>query len=232
MKKALNKILIQRIYNKTSEYYDLYHRFGTFNIDNKGRKYLINKIVKDGDLILDAGGGTGTTTILALKKGGKNTKAVILDFSENMLKKAKEKATANNLEKRISLKAGDMYDIPFPDNHFDAVISTYSTCPLEDPVNAVNEMLRVLKINGLLGIAHSCESKNKVAQIISNWIESIIWKFPRLSLGCRKFDLSNDLKSMNINIVEDKIIGFIPWFFRLLILQKKTIKKYDHQQTI
>jgi ubiquinone/menaquinone biosynthesis C-methylase UbiE len=113
-----------------------------------------------------------------------------------------------------------MYNIPFPDHHFDVVISTYSTCPLENPANAVREMLRVLKINGLLGIAHSCEPENKFAQIISNWIESIIWRFPRLSLGCRKFDISDDLKSMKINIIEDKIIGFIPWFFRLLIIQK------------
>ena len=116
MKKALDKILLKRIYNRTSSYYDLYHRLGTFNLDNKGRKFLVDRIVNDGDLILDAGGGTGTTTILALKKGGKNSKAVILDFSENMLKKAKDKAIENKLEKRISFKLGDMYDIPFPDN--------------------------------------------------------------------------------------------------------------------
>ncbi len=221
MKKALDKLLVKRIYDKSSDYYDLFHRLGTFNLDNKGRKYLVNKIVKDGDLILDAGGGTGTTTILALKKSGIHTKAVILDFSENMLKKAKDKAIANNFDDRISLKVGDMYDIPFPDNYFDAVISTYSTCPLENPINAVREMLRVLKINGLLGIAHSCESRNKLAKIISNWIESIIWKFPRLSLGCRKFDISDELKNMKTTIIEDRIIGFIPWFFRLIILQNK-----------
>ncbi len=224
MKNALNKLVVKKVYNKTAGYYDLYHRIGTYDLDNRGRKYLVNKIVKDGDLILDAGGGTGTTTILALKKGGQNTRAVILDISENMLKKAKEKAIVYNLDKRISFKEGDMYDIPYPDNHFDAVISTYSTCPLENPANAVGEMLRVLKINGLLGIAHSCDSKNKVERVLSNWIESVIWKFPMLSLGCRKFDLSEDLKQLKVNIIEDKTIGFIPWFFKLLVLQKKANK--------
>ena len=221
MKNGLAKIQVKRIYNKSSKYYDLYHKIGTYNLDNKGRKYLVNKIVKDGDLILDAGGGTGTTAFLALKKAGKNTKVVIMDFSENMLEVAKKKAIANKLEDQITLKVGDMYDIPFPDNYFDVVISTYSTCPLENPANAVREMVRVLKKDGLLGIAHSCEPENKFAQKISKWIESIIWKFPRLSLGCRAFDMSEDLKGMNINLVEDKIIGIIPFFFRLLIIQKK-----------
>lgn len=221
MKKGLDKAQVKRIYDRSSAYYDLFHKLGTYNLDNRGRKYLVDRIVKDGDLILDAGGGTGTTTMLALKKAGRNTKAVILDFSENMLQQARQKAIANHLENQVSLVVADLYDIPFPDNHFDVVISTYSTCPLENPANAVREMLRVLKVDGLLGIAHSCDPNNKPAQIVSSWVESVIWKFPGLSLGCRKFDLSNDLTTMNIDVIEDKIIGFVPWYFRLLILQKK-----------
>jgi len=221
MTQALAKNQVKRIYDKSSGYYDFYHKLGTFNLDYKGRKYLVNKIVQDGDLILDAGGGTGTSAILALQKGGNNAKAVILDISENMLEKARQKANSNDFGDQISIQVGDMYHIPFPDNYFDVVISTYSTCPLEAPLIAVKEMLRVLKKDGILGIAHSCDPKNKTAQKISAWIESYIWRFPRLSLGCRKFDLSPDLKNLKVTILDDKIIGIIPWFFRLLILQKK-----------
>ena len=196
------------------------HKLGTFSIDQRGRKYLIKRIVRNGDLILDAGGGTGTTSILALKNSGEKTKSVVLDFSESMLEKAKEKAEANDLADRISVKVGDMYEIPFPENHFDVVISTYSTCPLEDPINAVKEMLRVLKKNGRLGIAHSSFPENRIARKISGWIESIIWKFPRLSLGCRNIDLISGISKMNVNIIENKLIGFIPWYFRLIILEK------------
>ena len=220
MKKAMEKQQITQIYDKSSGYYDLIHNLGTFKIDNIGRKYLVNRIVKDGDYILDSGGGTGISGLMALKISGKNSKVVILDLSENMLRKAREKAIAAGLTERVEIKIGDMYDIPFADNSFDVVISTYSSCPLENPAFAVKEMLRVLKVNGLLGIAHSSEPKSKIARILSNWIESIIWKFPMLSLGCRNIDISDDFKKMNAELIKDKIIGFIPWYFRLIILRK------------
>ena len=105
-------------------------------------------------------------------------------------------------------------------DYFDVVISTYSTCPLEDPSKAVKEMFRVLKTNGLLGIAHSSQTENIIARKISDWIEMIIWKFPRLSLGCRNINLINDINKMNVKIIENRLIGFIPWYFRLIILEK------------
>lgn len=220
MLEALNKDLVKQVYDKTSKYYDLMHNIGTFKLDQRGREYIVNKVVKNGDLILDAGGGTGTSSILALKKSGGETKSVVLDFSEYMLEKAREKAKENNLEDRIILKVGDMFEIPFPDNYFDVVISTYSTCPLDNPSKAVKEMLRVLKRKGLMGIAHSSEAENPLARKLSNWIEKIIWKFPRLSMGCRNIDLLNDIQKMDVKIIENKLIGIIPWFFRILILQK------------
>jgi ubiquinone/menaquinone biosynthesis C-methylase UbiE len=220
MKKALVQTSVKRIYDKSSHYYDLMHNLGTFKIDNLGRKFLVSAIVKDGDYILDAGGGTGTTGLMALEKSGENSRLVILDFSENMLRIAGKKALAKNLSEKLTVKIGDMYAIPYPENTFDVVFSTYSTCPLENPANAVREMLRVLKTGGKLGIAHSSEAKGRFARFLSNGIESIIWKFPRLSLGCRNIDLSDDLKTMNVSILEDKIIGFIPWYFRLYVLRK------------
>ncbi|MCO5271625.1 MAG: class I SAM-dependent methyltransferase [Cyclobacteriaceae bacterium] len=220
MLEALHKDLVKKVYDKASGYYDWLHHVGTFNLDQKGRKYLVNRIVKNGDLILDAGGGTGTTSILALKESGGQAKSVVLDFSENMLEKAKEKARKNNFEDRITLKVGDMYDIPFPDNYFDVVISTYSTCPLDDPLKAVKEMLRVLKPNGLMGIAHSSQAENGMARKLGNWMERVIWKFPRLSMGCRNIDLLTGINKMNVEIIENKLIGFIPWFFRILVLRK------------
>ena len=113
-----------------------------------------------------------------------------------------------------------MYQIPFADGTFDSVLSTYSTCPLEKPVNAVIEMLRVLKKNGLLGIAHSTDPKNKTAKWFSNVFQNFLWKFPGLSLGCRNIDLIDEIKKLDVQILEDKTIGFVPFYFRILIVKK------------
>ena len=220
MTAALDKNRVKRIYNLTSGYYDWYHRLGTFNQDGRGRKFLVDHSVKEGDFILDAGGGPGTTGLMALEKAGASGRLVILDASENMLEQAKLKAAAKKLSDQVTIQVGDMYEIPYPDDTFDVVFSTYSTCPLENPAHAVLEMLRVVKPGGLVGIAHSANPDGWLARFFTDAIEKIIWQFPRLSLGCRKFDMSADLQQMDATILEDKLIGFVPWYFRLIILRK------------
>ena len=139
-------------------------------MDERGRKHLVEKIVKPEDYILDAGGGTGLTALKAAKRLNENGKIVILDFSEKMLEKANAKAKRLGLSDKIETRLGDMYEIPYPDDTFDSVLSTYSTCPLENPMKAVDEMLRVLKPGGVLGIAHSSDPENKVARWLSSKI--------------------------------------------------------------
>ena len=220
MKVALKKDKVRDIYNKTARYYNVFHNLGTFGSDERGRNLLVDKTVQADDYVLDAGGGTGITAIKAGYKVGNKGKIVILDLSENMLEQAKEKIEALGMIDRFELKIGDMYQIPYPDETFDKVLSTYSTCPLENPMDAVHEMLRVLKKGGLLGIAHSADSDNKISKWISDRIEVIIWKFPRLSLGCRNIALVEDIRKLNVNIIEEDTIGMIPFFFKILVIKK------------
>lgn len=220
MKAALSFSLIKNIYDNSATYYDRFHHAGTFGLDEKGRKFLVNKIIKPGDFVLDAGGGTGNTAIKSLIKSGKTGKAIVLDFSKNMLKQALEKAAAKGLSDRLEIREGDMYDIPFPDNTFDVVLSTYSTCPLADPILAVKEMLRVTKKNGQVGVAHSTEPENRLAVKISRLFDYFLWKFPGLSLGCRNIHIIEEVKKLPVEIEADRIIGFIPFYFRLIILRK------------
>lgn len=218
---GLQKTKVKNIYNKTASYYDFYHSVGTYGFDGKGRKIIVDKIIEENDYVLDAGGGTGTTAIMAGLVVGEKGKVVILDISENMLDQARVKINKLGIADRFVLEAGDMYSIPFPDNSFDKVMSTYSTCPLEDPLKAVEEMVRVLKKGGLLGIAHSTDSDNRIAKWISSKIEGIIWRFPRLSLGCRKISLVDGIKKMNVDIIEQTTIGMIPFYFKIIIIEKK-----------
>ncbi len=221
MIKGLKKEIVHNIYNKTAGYYDIFHNLGTLGQDERGRKLLVEKTIKPGDYILDAGGGTGNTALKALRRAGKGGRVVILDISEGMLAEAQEKIKKQGLSEQAEITVGDMYQIPYPDETFDSVLSTYSTCPLQNPINAVMEMLRVLKKEGHLGIVHSTEANHKLARFISNKFEHVIWKFPRLSLGCRNISLIDDIKKLNVEIIEEKTIGMIPFFFKIIVLRKK-----------
>jgi SAM-dependent methyltransferase len=52
-----------------------------------------------------------------------------------------------------SIKLGDMHNLPFETNSFDAVACGWTLSYSNDPKKAANEMLRVVKSNGLIGIA-------------------------------------------------------------------------------
>lgn len=221
MTTALTKEKVKSIYNRAYKYYDIFHKLGTFHIDEKGRSYVVKKVVQPDDYVLDAGGGTGLTSIKAAKKLSEKGKIVILDNSEKMLEMAKLKTDKLNLNDKIILRLGDMYQIPYPDNTFDSVLSTYSTCPLSNPMEAVNEMLRVLKRGGVLGIVHSSDPDNRLTKWLSNGIENIIWKFPGISLGCRNIQLINEIRKLNVDIIEERLIGFIPFYFKIIILIKR-----------
>ena len=112
---ALKQEKVKSIYNKTSRYYDVYHTLGTFRIDEKGRNYLVKKVIRPADYVLDAGGGTGLTSFKAAKRLNEKGRVVILDFSEKMLIKAEEKAVKLNLKEKVETTLGDMYQIPFAD---------------------------------------------------------------------------------------------------------------------
>lgn len=69
-----------------------------------------------------------------------------VDFSPVMLEMAHE--FADSLRLNIDLRQTDAEALPFPDAHFDTVISALATCSFTDPVAALREMARVVKPDG------------------------------------------------------------------------------------
>lgn len=104
--------------------------------------------VKKGNLVLDIGTGTGNLLLKFLKNGAF---VIGLDPSKNMLDEAKKKV--KNYEKvEFILIEEPFLNIPFPDNYFDVVSSTYAFHHVSHELKeiALIEMLRVLKNKGIL----------------------------------------------------------------------------------
>jgi ubiquinone/menaquinone biosynthesis C-methylase UbiE len=114
---------------------------------------------------------------------------------------------------------GDMTALPFRDGVFDVVLSTYSVCPLVDPVDGAEELYRVVKPGGRLGIAHSAEpTKGLLGSLVSR-IESIAWRWPALSLGCRPVSVLPHLVELGAQTLFDRRVGLI-WPFRVFVVKK------------
>ena len=104
--------------------------------------------VKDGERVLDAGCGTGIYSIELAKEGAKVTG---LDASLGMLEWARAKA--GRAGRKIDLIKADARNIPFPDGHFDLVLSVCMLCFVRERQAALLEMKRVLRPGGKVVIA-------------------------------------------------------------------------------
>lgn len=106
---------------------------------------LIEQRVIPGAMVLDAGAGTGERT-LALLEHSQPGKVIALDASKGMLAVAETKIR----DARVSFVAGDIRHLPFADNTFDAVISTWVIEIMAHPRAAIQEYIRVIKPGGIV----------------------------------------------------------------------------------
>jgi ubiquinone/menaquinone biosynthesis C-methylase UbiE len=77
-----------------------------------------------------------------------NVRLTGVDLSSDMLALAVRRAKGLGL--RIGLAEGDAERLPFADDSFDTVLSTYALCSVPDDAGAISEMRRVLRPGGRL----------------------------------------------------------------------------------
>ena len=211
---------VKWIYDHAASRYDWQHAILTAGSDNRGRRWLINKTVGPGIHILDAGSGTGSTGIAAGRIAGKNGSVTFYDLSTGMLEVAKEKARKSDITCPFFFETGDLHQLPFDDEHFNTVLSTYSLDPLSDPLIAFGELYRVTKPGGLIGVAHETAPKSPVLNGISKGIEHAIWYLPKLSLACRPIEIISHLNEFKGHLLDQNRIGVPLWPFQLFVFRK------------
>jgi len=104
--------------------------------------------VEEGDKVLDVGCGTGTLALMLKKQVGNNGFVAGIDVSSGMLKQAKIKSDKENLH--IEFRVASIEKIPFSDNFFDAVTSTwvFHQLPPSLKKEGLKEIIRVLRVGG------------------------------------------------------------------------------------
>ena len=146
---ATKKEQVANMFDKVSSNYDSLNRVITFGIDIQWRKKVFALVKKTkAKTILDIATGTGDLAIM-LSQNIKNAQITGLDISSGMLEVGKNKIKNLNLSDRINMVLGDSENIPFPDNHFDAITVSYGVRNFENLNKGLQEINRVLKPNGI-----------------------------------------------------------------------------------
>ena len=143
------KAQVEQMFDTISKRYDGLNRVITFGVDQKWRRNVV-KMVEDHNpkTVLDIATGTGDLAI-AFAQRLPNAKVTGLDISEGMLNVARNKTAEASFADRLEFVKADSEDMPYADNHFDAITVSFGIRNFENLEKGLAEILRVLKPGGL-----------------------------------------------------------------------------------
>jgi demethylmenaquinone methyltransferase/2-methoxy-6-polyprenyl-1,4-benzoquinol methylase len=143
---------VTQMFDNISGNYDGLNRVISMGIDVKWRKKVIELVkAKNPENALDIATGTGDLAIMMAESTA--AKQIIgLDLSVGMLEVGKKKILDKNLADKIEMVVGDSENIPYPDNHFDAITVSFGIRNFETLEKGLAEIYRVLKPNGIFVI--------------------------------------------------------------------------------
>jgi len=153
---------VQRMFDRIAPVYDVMNRVMTAGFDGRWRRITAEAVVRPGDDVLDACCGTGDLAIADARAGGNVTG---LDFSEQMLQRARRKAPG------ITWVQGDLLALPFEDERFDAATVGFGVRNVDGLERALAELRRVLQPGGRLAILEITQPQGVLAPFYRVWFD-------------------------------------------------------------
>jgi ubiquinone/menaquinone biosynthesis C-methylase UbiE len=111
--------------------------------------------IKPGQKVLDVGCGPGTDTIPLAQQVTPSGRIVGVDYDENMIAEAEQRAQKAGVSGWVIHKCADAIELPFESNYFDACRSERLFEHLLDPAKALSEIVRVTKSDGWIVVLDS-----------------------------------------------------------------------------
>jgi arsenite methyltransferase len=122
--------------------------------------------LEEAQKVLEVGCGIGVGPAYIVKRFGCQVMAV--DISEKMLSWARQRARREGVLDRIAFRKADVRELPFDDDRFDAVIVESVLAFVEDKQAAVQELIRVTKPGGHLGLNESYWTQPPPPELLSH----------------------------------------------------------------
>jgi arsenite methyltransferase len=116
-----------------------------------GNPHAIDRIPV-GATVLDIGCGAGMDLLLAARRTGPSGRAIGIDMTEAMRRRASQGATTSGLA-HVEVRDGDATRLPADDESIDVVISNGVLNLVPEKARAIAEIARVLKPRGRVQIA-------------------------------------------------------------------------------
>ena len=100
-----------------------------------------------GDRVLDVAAGTGNCALAAARRGGQ---VIATDVVADLLDVAVRRADVEGLE--LQVQTADVHDLPFDEDRFDVVLSSFGAIFGRDHRRTADELIRVCRPGGRIGL--------------------------------------------------------------------------------
>lgn len=138
---------VRRMFADIADDYDRVNSILSFGVHHAWRSRTVELSgAKFGDQVLDCATGTGDLALEFKEAVGKEGYVLGTDFCKEMIEHAPAKAAENDLQ--VFFEVADAMDLPYDDNRFDVSSIAFGIRNVDDPVQALKEMARVVKPGG------------------------------------------------------------------------------------
>jgi arsenite methyltransferase len=100
--------------------------------------------------VLEVGCGAGATASYLAREVG--CRVLGVDLRESMVALARERAAREGVGDRVGLRVASVLNLPFEDNHFDAVLCESVATFVADKAQVARELARVVRPGGCVGL--------------------------------------------------------------------------------
>lgn len=194
-------------YDRIAPLYDLMEGLVEHTKYSRWRRMLWEKV--EGENVLEIGVGTGKN--FAYYPYGVRITAI--DFSEKMLMRARNRAKREKVN--VNLQQMDVQSLEFADNTFDTVIGSFVFCSVPDPVRGLEEVKRVVKLNGKVVLLEHVLSANRVIAGLMNLVNPVVSRIMGPDINRRTVD-----NVAHSGLLVEQVIDLAAGIFKLIKARK------------
>ena len=175
------KGLVQNVFDKVYDQYDLMNDFMSLGIHRLWKKSLINMMNPSSNKkLVDVACGTGDIAKIFLKYTNKPSNITCVDPNEGMIQKGKKKL--NNF-KKLNWVVASAEKLPLPNNSFDFYTISFGLRNTKNLNKSLNEAYRVLKPGGRFLCLEFSKIQNSNLDFLYKNYSKIIPKIGKLVVG-------------------------------------------------
>ena len=200
------KGLVQNVFNKVYDKYDLMNDFMSLGIHRLWKKDLLNMVnPSPNQKLIDVACGTGDIASLFLKNVSKNYDVTCVDPNKGMIKKGKEKL---NKFKNLNWIVSSAEKLPVNQNLFDLYTISFGLRNTKNINKALSEAYRVLKPGGRFLCLEFSKIQNSNLDFVYKNYSKIIPLIGKLVVG-EKEPYEYLVKSIEDFINQDELISLM-----------------------